>query len=205
MKSKGLWRSLSRNSDRKAVLIMSFTRIRSLVALCAVRSRRHRTIPRSYIQPHGRPVKGVPWRDRPICGESPHLLRQDTGRGVRAHFAVPAISARHCECWWNSRSPRNGPVAFAKNRQWRTIRRPTWSRNTTWARKPLSGPVSIAWFWLVQRRIFARTTAFKYVEMTTIDGVQGRHLYLEPKSAEAKDHVRGIDLWIAQPGGYPAE
>jgi outer membrane lipoprotein-sorting protein len=45
--------------------------------------------------------------------------------------------------------------------------------------------------------------SIKYVEMTTIDGVKADHLYLEPKSAEAKDHVRGIDLWIAQPGGYP--
>lgn len=43
----------------------------------------------------------------------------------------------------------------------------------------------------------------KYVEMTTIDGAKTDHLYLEPKAAEAKDHVRGIDLWIAQPGGYP--
>jgi outer membrane lipoprotein-sorting protein len=43
----------------------------------------------------------------------------------------------------------------------------------------------------------------KYVEMTTIDGGKADHLFLEPKAAEAKDQVRGIDLWIAQPGGYP--
>jgi len=43
----------------------------------------------------------------------------------------------------------------------------------------------------------------KYVELTTIDGGKADHLYLEPKSAEARDQVRGIDLWIAEPGGYP--
>jgi outer membrane lipoprotein-sorting protein len=43
----------------------------------------------------------------------------------------------------------------------------------------------------------------KYVEQTTIDGDKADHLFLEPKSAEAKDHVRSIDLWVAQPGGYP--
>jgi outer membrane lipoprotein-sorting protein len=43
----------------------------------------------------------------------------------------------------------------------------------------------------------------KYVEMATIDGGKADHLFLEPKAAEAKDQVRGIDLWIAQPGGYP--
>jgi outer membrane lipoprotein-sorting protein len=43
----------------------------------------------------------------------------------------------------------------------------------------------------------------KYVEMTTIDGMKADHLYLEPKLGEAKNQVRGIDLWIAQPGGYP--
>lgn len=43
----------------------------------------------------------------------------------------------------------------------------------------------------------------KYVELTTIDGGPADHLFLEPKAAEAKDAVRGIDLWIAQPGGYP--
>ena len=43
----------------------------------------------------------------------------------------------------------------------------------------------------------------KYVEMTTIDGDKADHLYLEPKAAEARDQVRGIDLWIAQPGGDP--
>ena len=43
----------------------------------------------------------------------------------------------------------------------------------------------------------------KYVELTTIDGGKADHLLLEPKAAEARDQVRGIDLWIAQPGGYP--
>jgi outer membrane lipoprotein-sorting protein len=43
----------------------------------------------------------------------------------------------------------------------------------------------------------------KYVDSTTIDGGKANHLFLEPKSAEAKNQVRGIDLWIAQPGGYP--
>jgi outer membrane lipoprotein-sorting protein len=43
----------------------------------------------------------------------------------------------------------------------------------------------------------------KYVEMATIDGNATDHLYLEPKAGEAREHVRGIDLWIAQPGGYP--
>ena len=43
----------------------------------------------------------------------------------------------------------------------------------------------------------------KYVEMTTIDGGKTDHLFLEPKAGEARDQVRGIDLWIAQPGGYP--
>lgn len=45
--------------------------------------------------------------------------------------------------------------------------------------------------------------SIRYVEMATIDGGKADHLYLEPRAAEAKDHVRGIDLWIAQPGGYP--
>jgi outer membrane lipoprotein-sorting protein len=43
----------------------------------------------------------------------------------------------------------------------------------------------------------------KYIEMATIDGNNTDHVFLEPKAAEAKDAVRGIDLWIAQPGGYP--
>ncbi len=43
----------------------------------------------------------------------------------------------------------------------------------------------------------------KYVEVATIDGGKADHLFLEPKAGEAKEHVRGIDLWIAQPGGYP--
>jgi outer membrane lipoprotein-sorting protein len=48
-----------------------------------------------------------------------------------------------------------------------------------------------------------KSYSIKYVEAAMIDGAKADHLYLEPKSAEAKDHVRGIDLWIAQPGGYP--
>lgn len=48
-----------------------------------------------------------------------------------------------------------------------------------------------------------KSYSIKYVEMTTFDGAKADHLYLEPKSAEVKDHIRGIDLWIAQPGGYP--
>lgn len=43
----------------------------------------------------------------------------------------------------------------------------------------------------------------KYVEVATIDGGKADHLFLEPKAGEAREHVRGIDLWIAQPGGYP--
>lgn len=43
----------------------------------------------------------------------------------------------------------------------------------------------------------------KYVETTAADGVKADHLFLEPKAGEAKEHVRGIDLWIAQPEGYP--
>jgi outer membrane lipoprotein-sorting protein len=48
-----------------------------------------------------------------------------------------------------------------------------------------------------------KSYSIKYVELATIDGGKADHLFLEPKAAEAKDHVRGIDLWIAQPGGYP--
>jgi outer membrane lipoprotein-sorting protein len=48
-----------------------------------------------------------------------------------------------------------------------------------------------------------KSYSIKYVEMTTIDGEKADHLLLEPKAGEAKDHVRGIDLWIANPGGYP--
>jgi outer membrane lipoprotein-sorting protein len=48
-----------------------------------------------------------------------------------------------------------------------------------------------------------KSYSIKYVEMTMIDGDNADHLYLEPKAAEARDQVRGIDLWIAQPGGYP--
>jgi len=43
----------------------------------------------------------------------------------------------------------------------------------------------------------------KYVEVASIDGGKADHLFLEPKAGEAREHVRGIDLWIAQPGGYP--
>ncbi len=43
----------------------------------------------------------------------------------------------------------------------------------------------------------------KYIEAATLDGEKTDHLFLEPKEGEAKEHVRGIDLWIAQPGGYP--
>ncbi len=42
----------------------------------------------------------------------------------------------------------------------------------------------------------------KYVETTNIDGAPADHIFLEPKSPEVKDHVRGIDLWVAA-GGYP--
>lgn len=45
----------------------------------------------------------------------------------------------------------------------------------------------------------------KYVEEVTIDGAKADHLYLEPKDGEAKDHVRGIDLYLAQPDGYPVK
>lgn len=45
----------------------------------------------------------------------------------------------------------------------------------------------------------------KYVEETTIDGAKADHLYLEPKEDKAKDHVRGIDLYLAQQGGYPVK
>ena len=48
-----------------------------------------------------------------------------------------------------------------------------------------------------------KSYSVKYVELSTIDGDKADHLYLEPKSPEVKDQVRGIDLWIAQPGGYP--
>jgi len=43
----------------------------------------------------------------------------------------------------------------------------------------------------------------KYVETGKIDGGKADHLFLEPKTAEARNQVTGIDLWMAQPGGYP--
>lgn len=48
-----------------------------------------------------------------------------------------------------------------------------------------------------------KTYSIKYVEMATIDGAKADHLLLEPKAGEAKEHIRGIDLYVAQPGGYP--
>lgn len=48
-----------------------------------------------------------------------------------------------------------------------------------------------------------KTYSIKYVETSTLDGNKTDHLFLEPKVGEAKEHVRGIDLYIAQPGGYP--
>jgi len=37
----------------------------------------------------------------------------------------------------------------------------------------------------------------------TIAGVKASHLELIPKSAQVKSHYNRIDLWIADPGGYP--
>jgi outer membrane lipoprotein-sorting protein len=48
-----------------------------------------------------------------------------------------------------------------------------------------------------------KSYSIKYIEVATIDGGKADHLFLEPKAGEAREHVRGIDLWIAQPGGYP--
>lgn len=48
-----------------------------------------------------------------------------------------------------------------------------------------------------------KSYSIKYLELATLEGVKADHLYLEPKAGEAKEHVRGIDLWIAQPEGYP--
>ncbi|MDR3717792.1 MAG: outer membrane lipoprotein carrier protein LolA [Bryobacteraceae bacterium] len=48
-----------------------------------------------------------------------------------------------------------------------------------------------------------KSYSIKYVEVAAIDGAKADHMFLEPKSGEARQHVRGIDLWIAQPGGYP--
>lgn len=48
-----------------------------------------------------------------------------------------------------------------------------------------------------------KSYGIKYVELANLDSGKAHHLYLEPKTAEARDQVRGIDLWINEPGGYP--
>lgn len=45
--------------------------------------------------------------------------------------------------------------------------------------------------------------SMKHAEATMTNGVMADHLVLEPKSAEVRDQIRSIDLWIAQPSGYP--
>ena len=43
----------------------------------------------------------------------------------------------------------------------------------------------------------------KYLDTTDEGGAKADHLELVPKAGEAREQVSKIELWVAQPGGYP--